>query len=112
MADEQDNEQDNQYSDLATNEISVAVVAGPEYEMTDRVTAALTELADAIAEAEGDDVAGFNFTPAMSFNDDFAFSNDPAGIKIKLGCVVNGTGCTCKTGGYSSSLRASAFPTI
>ena len=93
-------------------ELAVSIVAGPEYEITDRLSAALEEVANAIAEAEADEVAGFSFNPGLTVGGagDFAAPMGPDQF-LKIGCVLRGTGCTCKGGSsYSSSARA-AFPT-
>ena len=92
-------------------ELAVSIVAGPEYEITDRLSAALEEVANAIAEAEADEVAGFSFNPGLTVGGGgFAAPMGPDEF-LKIGCVLRGTGCTCRGGSsYSSSARA-AFPT-
>ena len=87
-------EENQETEEIAAEEISVAVVVGEEFEMSDRLGSALEELAAALADAEEDEVSGFQFAPAMSFDSGMAFSNDPQGLKVNIGCVVKVTGCT------------------
>jgi hypothetical protein len=70
--------------------IVVATIAGEGFEPTPRLAAALSELSEALAEADGAEVAGYKFIPGLfgggaSTGDISAGDGDDVIIKVKGG---------------------------
>lgn len=92
-----DNEQKltvDEVLDVDDDELAIVLHAGKDFAPSPRVSAALEELAEAMSDAETDEVAGFSFQPELAFNSAFRVPDTSTSAWVKVGCIR--TGCSDK----------------
>jgi hypothetical protein len=113
MADEEDVNEDDLEVDIGPNDMVVIVQKGVEYEPSEGVTAALEQLAQALAAEETSEVAAYSFSGGMALEAGFSGPEPTAIGCIRIGCLRGGGGgttmgctpskvvvrCPCKGGG-------------
>lgn len=94
MSEENENEE-AEIDEVGPNDLMIVVQKGTAYQPSERMAAALSELAEALAAEETAEVAGYAFEPAMSFDSGFASSEELSAIGcVRIGCLRGGGGGT------------------
>jgi hypothetical protein len=96
---------------VGPNDLLVVIQKGEDFTPSERVAAALEELALALAESETAEVAGFSFGTGMALDSGFISGPDPMAIgclricgefSISTGCSPSKSVIRC-TGSYTAS---------